>query len=136
MEQIACVPIHVSYFLCCTRKSKINAAFTLGAKVRYSLGTNVKHTHARIRVRFRCPGTRHKRGHRAPVCTRLCNHCKAHVFFLKLRLTRGKWSNYVHSYISGTHGVNSTPLWAGTKAMIPGQCGQPLRNETERSHIT
>ena len=86
MEQIACVPIHVSYFLCCTRKSKINAAFTLGAKVRYSLGTNVnklflKHTHARIRVRFRCPGTRHKRGHRAPVCTRLCNHCKAHVFF-------------------------------------------------------
>ena len=57
-------------------------------------------------------------------------------FFFKLRLTRGKWSNYVHSYISGTHGVNSTPLWAGTKAMIPGQCGQPLRNETERSHIT
>ena len=89
MEQIACVPIHVSYFLCCTRKSKINAAFTLGAKVRYSLGTNVKHTHARIRVRFRCPGTRHKRGHRAPVCTRLCNHCKAHVFFLKNYVWQG-----------------------------------------------
>ena len=70
------------------------------------------------------------------MCTRLCNHCKAHFFFFKLRLTGGKWSNYVHSYISGTHGVNSTPLWAGTKALIPGQCGQPLRNETERSRIT
>ena len=32
--------------------------------------------------------------------------------------------------------MNSTPLWAGTKALIPGQCGQPLRNETERSRIT
>ena len=47
-----------------------------------------------------------------------------------------KWSNYVHSCISGTHGVKVTPFWAGTKALIPGQCGQPLRNETERSRIT
>ena len=47
-----------------------------------------------------------------------------------------KWSNYVHSCISGTYGVKVTPFWAGTKALIPGQCGQPLRNETERSHIT
>ena len=29
-----------------------------------------------------------------------------------------------------------TPFWAGTKPLIPGQCGKPLRNETERSHIT
>ena len=38
----------------------------------------------------------------------------------------------------GSYGVNAaTPLWAGTEALIPGgQCGQPLRNETERSHIT
>ena len=48
MEQIACVPAHVSYFLCCTRKS--NAAFTLGAKVRYSLGTNVNILGAGVRV--------------------------------------------------------------------------------------
>ena len=48
MEQIACVPAHVSYFLCCTRKS--NAAFTLGAKVRYSLGTNVNTLGAGVRV--------------------------------------------------------------------------------------
>ena len=41
-----------------------------------------------------------------------------------------KWSNYVHSCISGTHGVKVTPFWAGTKPLIPGQCGQPLRNET------
>ena len=49
----------------------------------------LKHTHARIRVRFRCPGTRHKRGHRAPMCTRLCNHCKAHVFFFKNYVWQG-----------------------------------------------
>ena len=48
MEQIACVPAHVSYFLCCTRKS--NAAFTVGAKVRYSLGTNVNTLGAGVRV--------------------------------------------------------------------------------------
>ena len=48
MEQIACVPAHVSYFLCCTRKS--NAAFTLGAKVRYSLGINVNILGAGVRV--------------------------------------------------------------------------------------
>ena len=49
-----------------------------------------------------------------------------------------EWSNYVHSYISGTYGVNAaTPLWAGTEALIPGgQCGQPLRNEIERLHIS
>ena len=39
MDQIAYVLAHVSYFLCCTGKR--NAAFTLGAKVQYSLGTNV-----------------------------------------------------------------------------------------------
>ena len=43
----------------------------------------------------------------------------------------------MHSCISGTHGAKVTPFWAGTEALIPGgQCGQPLRNETERSHIT
>ena len=48
-----------------------------------------------------------------------------------------QWSNYVHSCISGTHGVKVTPFWAGTEALISGgQCGQPLRNEIERSHIT
>ena len=47
-----------------------------------------------------------------------------------------KWSNYVHSCKSGTHGVKVTPFWAGTKPVIPGQCGKPLRNETERWHIT
>ena len=48
-----------------------------------------------------------------------------------------QWSNYVHSCISGTHGVKVTPFWAGTEALISGgQCGQPLRNEIERSHFT
>ena len=42
------MPAHVSYFLCCTRKS--NAAFTVGAKVRYSLGTNVNTLGAGVRV--------------------------------------------------------------------------------------
>ena len=43
---------------------------------------------------------------------------------------------YTVTYISGTHGVNATPLWAGTEILIPRQCGHPLRIETERSHIT
>ena len=79
----------------------------------------LKHTHARIRVRFRCPGTRHKSGHRAPVCIRLYNHCKAHVLFLKLRLTGGKWSNYVHGYsrceldttLGRYEGTDSWSMW-------------------------
>ena len=33
---------------------------------------------------------------------------------------RAKWSNYVHSYISGTQGVNTTPFCAGTQALSPG----------------
>ena len=69
---------------------------------------------------------------------RLCNHCKAHIYFLKIASDREKWSSYVVTCISGSYGVNAaTPLWAGTEALIPGgQCGQPLRNETERSHYT
>ena len=31
-----------------------------------------------------------------------------------------KWSDYVHSCISGTHGMKVTPLGAGTKPLIPG----------------
>ena len=46
---------------------------------------------------------------------------------------RGKWSNYVHSCISGTHWLDAaTPLQARTKPMIPRQCWQPLRNKTDR----
>ena len=57
--------------------------------------------------------------------------------FKKMASDREKWSNYVNSCISGTHGVDfATPFWTGTMALIPGQCQQLLRNETERSHIT
>ena len=46
---------------------------------------------------------------------------------------REKWSNYVHSCISGTHWLDAaTPLQAWTKPMIPRQCWQPLRNKTDR----
>ena len=41
----------------------------------------------------------------------------------------------MHSCISGTHGMKVTPLGAGTKALIPGQSGQPLRNETFAYHV-
>ena len=30
-----------------------------------------------------------------------------------------KWSNYVHSYISDTQGVNTTPFCAGAQALVP-----------------
>ena len=32
---------------------------------------------------------------------------------------RAKWSNYIHSHISGTKGVNTTPFFVGTQAMVP-----------------
>ena len=32
---------------------------------------------------------------------------------------RAKWSNYVHSLISSTHGVNTTPFCAGTLVLLP-----------------
>ena len=32
---------------------------------------------------------------------------------------RAKWSNYVHSYISDTQGVNTTPFCAGAQALVP-----------------
>ena len=32
---------------------------------------------------------------------------------------RAKWSNYVHSLISSTHGVNTTPFCAGTRVLLP-----------------
>ena len=33
---------------------------------------------------------------------------------------RAKWSNYVHSHISGTQSVNTTPFCASTQARVPG----------------
>ena len=56
--------------------------------------------------------------------------------FENMASDREKWSNYVRSCISGTYGVNGTPFWAGNHALDPKRYGQPLRNETERSHIT
>ena len=60
----------------------------------------------------------------------------AKLIFYKMASNRKKWSNYVHSCISGTYGVNRTPFWAGTHAVDAVQYEQPLRNETERSQIT
>ena len=33
---------------------------------------------------------------------------------------RTKWSNYVHSHMLGTQGVNTMPFCAGTEALAPG----------------
>ena len=49
---------------------------------------------------------------------------------------REKWSNYVHSCISGTYGVKGASVCAGKHSVHPEKYGQPLRNETERSYIT
>ena len=49
-------------------------------------------------------------------------------------IERSEKIRHLHCHL---HGVRVTPFWAGTEALIPGgQCGQPVRNETERSHIT
>ena len=65
MEQSACVPADVSYFLCCTRKSK-GSLHTWCPDTVPKYGTRwvlmwihpfFKHTHARIRTRSQCPST-------------------------------------------------------------------------------
>ena len=37
----------------------------------------------------------------------------------KMASDRAKWSNYVHSHISGTQAVNAAPFCAGTQARVP-----------------
>ena len=32
---------------------------------------------------------------------------------------RAKWSKYVHSHMSGTQSVNTTPFCAGTQVLVP-----------------
>ena len=32
---------------------------------------------------------------------------------------RAKWSNYVHSHMSGTQSVNTAPFCAGTQVLVP-----------------
>ena len=40
---------------------------------------------------------------------------------LKMASDRAKWSNDVHSHISGTQRVTTTPFCAGTQAFVPEQ---------------
>ena len=100
-----------------------------GARVRYSLGINVntlfsRYTHARIRTRCRCQSTRSTTCTRAQkwtpgpcVHTVVTSSVTVHRFVIVAKLTflmasdKEKWSNYVHSCISGTH---------GTHAVVPG----------------
>ena len=39
--------------------------------------------------------------------------------YFKVASDRAKWSNYVHSHISGTQSVNTTPFCAVTQALVP-----------------
>ena len=92
-------------------------------------------THASIRPRYRCPSTRSTRSR---PCTRAhkwalgpCVHTifvsagqSTALFSLlsscfKMASDRAKWSNYVHSHISGTQSVNTTPFCASTQALVP-----------------
>ena len=47
-----------------------------------------------------------------------------HRFVLAAKLTSQKWRpsgiNYVHSYISGTQSVNTTPFCTCTQTLVPG----------------
>ena len=83
-----------------------------------------KSTHARIRTRYRCQSTRSTTCTRAQkwtpgpcVHTVVTSSVTVHRFVIVAKLTflmasdKEKWSNYVHSCISGTH---------GTHAVVPG----------------
>ena len=53
-----------------------------------------------------------------------CTFEAVHCFVLAAKITSQKWrltgNNYVHSYISGTQGVNTTPFCTCTQALVPG----------------
>ena len=113
------------------------------ARVRYLLCTNVNTPFFQVpTIEFG-----HRDGARARPCTRpnvgvgsLCPHnfCKfwqsTTLFSLlsscfKMACDRAKWSNYVHSHISDTQGVNTTPFCACTQTLVPGhQVWTPLRD--------
>ena len=106
-----------------------------GARVRYSLGTNVKTLFflvpelefghgAGARVQGRDLVLGHKSGHRVPVCTPLFSSVAVQgfvivaklMFFKKWRLTgRNGVTLYAVAYR-----VNATPFCAGTQALVPG----------------
>ena len=73
------------------------------------------------------------RKHRVPVrrpFLLVLGQCTALYWLLsscfKMTSDREKWSNYVHSYMSITQGVNTQRFCAGTQALVPGcKCGQP-----------
>ena len=89
-------------------------------------------THARIRARCRCPSTR----------SRPCSWAQKwvlgpclHTIFVSsgqstalllllsscfnMESDGAKWSNYVHSHISGTLSGSTAPFCAGTQALVP-----------------
>ena len=91
-------------------------------------------THARIPARWRCPSTRSR------PCTRdraqkwapsPCVHTTFVSFrqftalfsllnsCFKMASDRTKWSNYVHSHMSGIQSVSTTPFCACTLALVP-----------------
>ena len=123
---------------CSYHHTLYKAAFTLGAQVQSSLGTNANapfffsSTPARIRARCRCPSTR----------SRPCSWAQKwelgpclHTIFVssgqstalllllsscfKMESNGAKWSNYVHSHISGTLSGSTAPFRAGTQALVP-----------------
>ena len=100
------------------------------------MGTNVNTpfflgTHTRIQARCQCPSIRSR------PCTQAqkwaLGPCVHTIFvsslqsiplfsllssYFKVASDRVKWSNYVHSHISATQSVNTTPFWAVTQALV------------------
>ena len=110
------------------------------ARVRYSLGTDVNTPFLQVaelnlgmyKVLTLYADTKVGTG---PLCTRTMDNGQWTIFvssgqstalFLllsscfKMVSNRVKWSNYVHSHISGTQSVNTTPFCACTQALVPG----------------
>ena len=88
-------------------------------------------THTRIRAQCRClsirsrPCTQAQKWALGPcVHTIFVSSVQSTALFLplssyfKVAPDRAKWSNYVHSHISGTQSVNTTPFCAVTQALV------------------
>ena len=109
-----------------------------GARLRHSLGTDVNTPFFRVptlefghgagarlqaKVSTLYSGT--KVGTGSLYAHNFCKFLAVHCFVLaaislcfKVASDRAKWNNYVHSHISGTQSVNTTPFCASTQALV------------------
>ena len=111
-EEVPCVNVKRWKMLNNLIRQRSHLAPGHGARVRYSLGTNVSTPF------FQVPTLELGHGHGARVSTRLRPCTRVCLFSLlssgfKMASDRAKRINYVQGHVPGTQSVNTTPFCAG-----------------------